>query len=202
MITDESIKNQTSEENESATYGLLLARATKTTRNKIKLKWKKVNGADGYLVYGNKCGKANKYKLIKSLSSNKTSYSQSKLKTGTYYKYMVVAYKLVDGKRVTIAVSKTIHAATTGKSYCNVKSVKVNKSKVSIKKGKSFTIKASEVKSGKILKKHRKICFESTNTSIATVNSKGKIVGKKKGVCYVYAYAQSGVYRKIKVTVK
>ena len=44
--------------------------------------------------------------------------------------------------------------------------------------------------------------YESSNTKIATVNAGGKITAKKKGTCFVYAYAQSGAYKKIKVTVK
>jgi uncharacterized protein YjdB len=44
--------------------------------------------------------------------------------------------------------------------------------------------------------------YESTNPQIATVTAKGVIKGKKAGNCYVYAYAQNGVCRKIKVTVK
>ena len=43
--------------------------------------------------------------------------------------------------------------------------------------------------------------LDYANTSIATVSSKGVIKGKKKGTCYVYVYAQNGVYKKIKVTV-
>ena len=46
------------------------------------------------------------------------------------------------------------------------------------------------------------ISYESSNTSIATVNNEGKIVAVGKGTCYVYAYAQNGVYKKIKITVK
>lgn len=38
---------------------------------------------------------------------------------------MVAAYKIVDGKKVTITVSKTIHAATTGGKYGVYKKVKV-----------------------------------------------------------------------------
>lgn len=52
------------------------------------------------------------------------------------------------------------------------------------------------------MKKHRKVCFESSNPSIATVSAKGVIVAKKKGVCYVFAYAQDGAFAKVKVTVK
>lgn len=71
-----------------------------------------------------------------------------------------------------------------------------------MKKNKTFTVKATEVKQSKKIKKHRKIAFESTNASIASVNKKGQIKGKNKGSCYVYAYAQNGVFAKIKVTVK
>ncbi len=40
------------------------------------------------------------------------------------------------------------------------------------------------------------------DSNIASVDKKGKIKGKNKGSCYVYAYAQNGVFSKIKVTVK
>ena len=41
----------------------------------------------------------------------------------------------------------------------------------------------------------------STNTKIATVTKNGRIKAKKKGTCYIYVYAQNGVYKKIKVVV-
>ena len=52
------------------------------------------------------------------------------------------------------------------------------------------------------MKNHRKVSFESSNPEIATVSKSGKIVAVKKGKCVIYVYAQNGVYRKIKVTVK
>ena len=55
---------------------------------------------------------------------------------------------------------------------------------------------------GNSIKQHRKIKFESSDKAIATVNAKGKITGKKKGKATVYAYAQNGIYKAIKVTVK
>ena len=69
-------------------------------------------------------------------------------------------------------------------------------------KGKTFTLKAAAVSKGGKNKIHRKICFESSNTDIATVSSKGKIKAKKAGVCYIFAYAQDGTYKSIKVSVK
>ncbi|MBQ3369594.1 MAG: Ig-like domain-containing protein [Mogibacterium sp.] len=44
--------------------------------------------------------------------------------------------------------------------------------------------------------------YASNKSAIATVSSKGVIKAKKKGTCYVYAYAQNGVYKRIKVVVK
>jgi uncharacterized protein YjdB len=34
------------------------------------------------------------------------------------------------------------------------------------------------------------------------VNAKGKITGKKKGTATIYVYAQNGLYKTVKVTVK
>lgn len=91
---------------------------------------------------------------------------------------------------------------TSGGKYGNAKSVKVKKAKLSLKKGKTFKIRASEVKKDKALKKHRAICYESSNTKVATVTKKGKIKAKTKGKCTVYVYAQNGKMKKVKVTVK
>ena len=52
------------------------------------------------------------------------------------------------------------------------------------------------------VRKHTGIRYESTNVNIATVSRKGVIKAKNKGTCYVYAYAQDGVFRKIKVAVR
>ena len=183
-------------------FGLLRAQTTKLKKNSVTVKWNKVKNADGYIVYGAKCGAKSKYKVLKVVSGKTTSYTHKKLKKGTYYKYNIVAFKYVNGVKVTLAASKKIHATTLGGKYGVAKAVKLNKSKVKIKKGKTFKIKASEIKKDKKIKRHRAICYESSNTKIATVNSKGKIKAKKKGKCTIYVYAKNGVYKTVKVTVK
>lgn len=183
-------------------FGLLRAQTTKLKKNSVTVKWNKVKNADGYIVYGAKCGAKSKYKVLKVVSRKTTSYTHKKLKKGTYYKYNIVAFKYVNGVKVTLAASKKIHATTLGGKYGVAKAVKLNKSNVKIKKGKTFKIKASEIKKDKKIKRHRAICYESSNTKIATVNSKGKIKAKKKGKCTIYVYAQNGVYKTVKVTVK
>lgn len=70
--------------------------------------------------------------------------------------------------------------------------------------GKTKTLDCQVVlPKGKKMKEHTEVIrYESTNKAIAAVNSKGKITAKTKGICYVYAYAHFGVYKKIKVSVE
>ena len=114
------------------------------------------------------------------------------------YKYLVVA---VNGDKV-LATSKTIHVATKGGKVGNNTGVKLSQTKLSLKADKSKTIKAT-LKNGALkVKIHRKTAWKSDNISVAKVSSKGKLTAVGKGTCYVYAYAQNGVFAKIKVTVK
>lgn len=183
-------------------FGLLKAKTTKITKKSVTVKWNKVKNADGYIVYGAKCGAKSKYKVLKVVSGKTTSYTQNKLKKGTYYKYNIVAFKNINGAKVTTAVSKKIHATTLGGKYGVAKAVKVNKTKATIKKGKTFKIKASEIKKDKKIRRHRAICYESSNTAVAAVNAKGKVKGVKKGKCTIYVYAQNGVYKTVNIKVK
>ena len=207
LVTDQTITSQkTDDDVKGAYFARIQARVSQITENNIKLVWNKVKGADGYLVYGNRCNTKKliyEYKLAKTITnSSKRSYIQRKCKKGNYYKFIVRAYKNIDGKKVTIAVSKTIHVVTNGGKNGNAGSVKVNKGKVSLKKGKTFQIKAKEIKQKKKLQYHRKVCYESSNPKVASVSKKGVIKAKKKGKCNVFVYAQSGIYKKVVVTVK
>lgn len=203
LVSDTTITSQKNDKDiKGSSFARIQAATGKLDKTSVKLKWNKVNGADGYLVFGNKCGKGNKYQFIKDVKGVKTNLGLKKLKKGTYYKYVVRAYKLIGDKKVTIALSKTVHATTKGGKYGVAKAVKVNKSKVNLKAGKTFTIKASEIKEDKTIRHHRDIVYESSDLAVATVDKHGVVKAVKKGSCYVYAYAQNGVYKKIKVTVK
>lgn len=191
-------------EPKGSAFGMLRLGISKSTKTSHKLKWTKVKNASGYIIYGNKCGKKYSYTKLAQVSGKKTSWTHKKLKKGTYYKYIIVAYQLQNGTQKVIARSKTVHAATTGGKVGNYKSVKLNKTKVTLKKGKTFKIKAKEIAVSKKLKvkRHRKVCYESSNKKIASVNKKGVIKAKKKGKCLIYVYTQSGTYKTIKLTVK
>ena len=190
------IATKNENDQKGSTFSLLQAKGVPKSKSSIKLSWKGIKGAAKYVIYGNKCGKSNVFKKIKEVSG--TSYTQKKLKKGTYYKYLVVA---VSGDKA-LAVSKTIHVATKGGKVGNNTGVKLNKTKLSLKKGESQTLKAT-LKTGNLkVKIHRKVAWASSNVSVAKVNKKGKITGVKKGTCYVYAYAQNGVFAKVKVTIE
>lgn len=187
-------------------YSKLRLRVPTSTRTTNVLKWTKQTGADGYVIYGNLCNSKGKtYKLVKQVTikdNTTTSWIDTKLASGTYYKYYIKAYKLVDGMKVWIAKSKVVHSTTTGGKYGNAKSVKVNKTSVSLAVGKTFSIKAEQVLKDKPIAGHQNIKYESGNSKVASVTSKGVIKAKKKGTCYIYVYAQNGMYKRIKVTVK
>lgn len=210
-ITEKVIVNRTSDNDiKGSAFGLLKARITSVKKNSMKVKWSKIKGADGYIIYTAPCGKKNKLKKVRSVSAKSTSATFKKLKKGTYYKFLVIAYKKVGNVKVTMSVSKTIHATTTGGKYGVAKSVKINKignkknvNKVTLKKGKSTTVKATEVRQikNKKIQKHRGIKLETSNPKFAVIKG-SKIIAKGKGKCTVYAYAQNGVYTKITVTVK
>ena len=189
-----------------------LTRTTATGDHSMTVGWAKVEGAAGYEVFFSRCdGKGSKTtKKVKTIKGNKTfTWTKSGLKKGTAYKAYVKAYTMKNGKKTYIGSSPIMHAYTGGasKKYTNAKSISVNKTKVELKKGKTFKIKAKVKK----LKKNKKLMpkthvatirYLSTDKKIATVSKKGKITAKGKGTCYVYAYAHNGVYKKIKVTVK
>ncbi len=186
-----------------STFAPLYLKATGKSKS-IKLTWKKVAGASGYIVYGSACGKNIKMAKLTTLTSSKKSYTAKKLKANKYYKYMVVAYKTIDGKDYVISQSKVAHASTTKSAkYGNPKKITIKKASVTVKKGKKTTLKPKLTLTKKKMRGHvAKFRYESANTAIATVTKKGVVKGIKKGKTYVYIYAQNGVYKRVRITVK
>ncbi|GEM_PF-3518541 len=203
-------------------FAPLKLKSTSQGKGNIKLSWTKNKKAVKYVVYGNSCNaKGKKYKPVKISTTKGGSYNvkkigKAKVKKGTYYKFIVVA---LDKKNNVVSTTKTIHVATKGSKAGNHKSVtvkaKVNAkgkatkkytslSKTVLKKGKSLKLKVSLNPQSKKqnVSKHVGVRYESSNTKIATVSSKGVIKAKKaKGSCTIYVYAQNGVSKTIKVKV-
>ena len=198
-LVEKTLTNTKSDKDPNgSTFNLLQVRNTKTTKNSIKLSYKKPSGTKKFVIYGVQCG--SKYKKIKE--TNKTLYNATKLKKGKYYKFIVVA---LNSKGKVLATSKTIHVATKGGKYGNPSKVKItNTSKVKkITKGKKVKIKTKVINPKNVtVKAHRKVNFESTKPSIVKVSKTGTITAKKKGTATIYAYAQNGIMTKVKIKVK
>lgn len=173
----------------------MTARTTKVNKSSAVFRWKQVKGADGYLIYGCRYGKKNKMKLLKHIKNTKKNKKKKnlkvtlrKLRKGKFYKFKVVAYRKVKGKKKTIAVGKNLYIVTRHKKYTNSKSVKVKVkvgrkvrkkavSKLTLKVGKSARLIASEVKASRKKKivRRRRVKFESSNPKVVKINAKGKL---------------------------
>ncbi|MDY5498268.1 MAG: hypothetical protein SPF99_09865, partial [Anaerobutyricum sp.] len=179
------------------------ATASKTS---IKMKWNAVPNADGYVIYQNKCGAKSVMRKIKEIQSGKTlTWTHNKLKKNSQNRYYVKAYKIIGGKRYFIKTSNQIHLVTKGGQYTNVKKLKSRVSSVSLKKGKTKALKITQTyveKNKKLVKHMRPLTYTTSDKKVATVTKKGVIKAKGKGSCYIYITAYSGVYTRVKVTVR
>lgn len=196
----------------ATTGSFILAGITNIKTTKATVKWTKVKGADGYMIYMNRCaaeGKTTNLKKVKTIKGNSTlQWTKTGLLKNKTYKWQVVAYKTVSGKQKILAKSFMPHIITAGgKNYCNPKSVTLNKTSLTLKKGKTAKLKATIVKASskkKLLAATHcaRIRWTSSNKKIAAVTSAGKITAKTAGTCTIYAVAASGTRKACKVTVK
>ena len=186
----------------------LVAKA-KAGNKKGTISWQRIAGAAKYQIYFSKCNtEKKKYtpKLYKTVSGKKGSFKIKKLKKHTYYKFYFVALDK-SGKR--IGKSLKVHFCTNNSSgkFTNPKIIKVNKSKVKVKKGAKVKLKAkvTKVKKDKKLTngKHTvKVRYHSENKKVAKVSKSGVITGVNPGWCRVYVMAANGIWKTVEVTVK
>lgn len=79
--------------------------------NSVKLTWKKVSNAKGYLVYQYDSTKK-KWNKIASVPSNTTLYTVKKLSSGSTYRFAVKAYLMQDKQQVTSPSYTSLYTAT------------------------------------------------------------------------------------------
>ena len=192
--------------------GTLIARATASGNTALNYKWTKVNNVSGYDIFVSRCdynGKKYTAKRVKTISGNKTfTWTQKKLAKNTCYKAYVKAYTIKNGKKNYVKMSPLIHVCTGNarNSLTNPKSISINRTAVTLKPGKSATVKGTVTKVRNDLHfpdgHAARVRYLTTNSKVATVSSSGKITAKSKGICTIYAYAQNGLWKTCKVTVK
>lgn len=111
-------------------------KAASTYYSTIKLTWKKVPGASGYVIYRSLSDSDN-YKKLKTITSGSTtSYSNTKLPLGETYRYKIRPYRETAGQReygeLSKSVLKKVRPATP--SISSVKRTSYKSLKISWKK--------------------------------------------------------------------
>ena len=179
--------------------------AGKAQKNSIVVSWRKYPGAAGYDVFWCYCNGSINYKKAGTVKNGRLSMTHKNLKSNREYKYFVAAYKMVKGRKIYIAKSNEVHVAMKKARTTNAFSIKVNRTTVILKPGKTFRLKCqltSENRKKKLLSHPSSYRYYTTNSKIATVSQNGVIRAKAKGSCSIYILASNGVYKRVTVKVK
>ena len=179
--------------------------AGKAQKNSIVVSWRKYPGAAGYDVFWCYCDGSINYKKAGTVKNGKLSMTHKNLKSNREYKYFVAAYKMVKGRKIYIAKSNEVHVAMKKARTTNAFSIKVNRTTVILKPGKTFRLKCqltSENRKKKLLSHPSSYRYYTTNSKVATVSQNGVIRAKAKGSCSIYILASNGVYKRATVKVK
>ena len=171
---------------------------------KITISWRSYEDADGYDCYWSYCDGKRSYKKLATVKAAKDRVTSRRLDNNRRYKYFVVAYKLIDGKKVYIAKSNSLHVALKDAKATNAKKVTVNQTNVRLKAGDTFVIRSRtrlENTNKKELLHVAAYRYYTSDQSVASVSKTGKIKALKSGTCVIYVVANNGVYGTIKVIV-
>lgn len=177
----------------------------KAQKNSIVVSWRKYPGAAGYDVFWRYCDGSINYKKAGTVKNGKLSMTHKNLRSNREYKYFVAAYKMVKGRKIYIAKSNEMHVAMKQARTTNAVSIKVNRTTVILKPGKTFRLKCQltgENRKKKLLSHSSPYRYYTTNSKIATVSQNGVIRAKAKGSCSIYILASNGVYKRVTVKVK
>ena len=177
----------------------------------INVRWGSVPDADIYEVYAAYCGKVFRNKpevTTKKNSAKIKKINGKKLDLKKNFKLYVVSYKVIDGGKITLGKTITGHVVgRKNKKYTNAKNIKLAKSNVSLKPGGKYKIKAKTIlvdkKKKQLTNAHaNEFRYSTSDSTVATVDNKGKIYAVNAGQCYVYVYSRNGYSKKIAVTVE
>lgn len=184
------------------------------TAEAMKVFWGRVEGAEGYDVYVQICGKRFTAKSITNVADGNATetvikkINGKKIDLNRNYKIFVKAYKLVDGKKVILSRTVIAHSTSVKNAkYTNVKDITVSKNSYDLSVGTTANIVAHSVKAdGKkqILGDNhvKEFRYASSNEAVATVSKSGKITALTAGNCEIYVYGINGSREIVEVTVK
>lgn len=157
----------------------------------VKLTWKKVSDATGYVVYRKNSGSKSwkKIKIVKGAS--KTTYTDSTVKSkhGTVYSYRIESYESVNGQTAKAVSKEKKILRLTAPTKLKIANQKGRKLSVTWKKQKKISGYQIQYSTGKTFAKGTKM------TNIVKSSDKAVIKKLKKGKTYyvrIRSYQKSG----------
>ena len=157
----------------------------------VKLTWKKVSDATGYVVYRKNLGSKSwkKIKIVKGASKNTYTDSTVKSKHGTVYSYRIESYKSVNGQTAKAVSKEKKILRLTAPTKLKIANQKGRKLSVTWKKQKKISGYQIQYSTGKTFAKGTKM------TNIVKSSDKAVIKKLKKGKTYyvrMRSYQKSG----------
>lgn len=148
---------------------------------KSAVKTTKISGLTKKLTI-NKGKKATLSPVITPVTSlQKVTYSSSNKKVATVSSKGVITAKKAGTAKITVKSGSKKYVVTVTVPKTATTAINKVPSAISIKKGKTYTLKASRTPSNS----DYAITYTSSNKKVATVDKKGKITGKKAGTAKI-----------------
>lgn len=141
--------------------------------------------------------KSIKAKVTPSDSTDKIEYTSANTKIAKVSSTGVVTAKKAGTTTITVKAGK-LKKTVKVTVKISAKEVKLNKTKLTLKKGKKQTLKATLRPADAT----DRLTFTSSNKNIVTVDSKGRLTAKKAGTATITVKAENGKKATCKVTVK
>jgi uncharacterized repeat protein (TIGR02543 family) len=154
--------------------------------DKVKITWGKSSNAEGYCIYYRKLG--GPWVEVTYVDANTTSYVCDGLDADTSYTFTVRAFNhnkwsAYDKHGLTVRTPKL------PSGEIKVYHVELDRDFIYMNVGESYTLNATVYPANAT---NKKLKWESADTSIATVDSNGRVSGVGEGTTMVYARATDG----------
>lgn len=180
-------------------------KAVSADAHAIRISWKKVKQAKGYMVYRYDSG-SKKYKEIKTVSANKKKWTNRGLTTDKIYKYKVRAYKTVKGKKKLGKLSYSVSAKpqTKESQVKNVRRIYISASSEIYPgyRGENWSTVLTGSYDEDVKPVSEKLVWSSSNPKVLKVGKNGNFRALKTGKAYLIARAHNGIQARCKIKVR
>lgn len=194
-MPEETIYSDWTQEYDISTINLAttMEQEVKNVPGSVTVSWKEVSSAEGYLVYRTAEKSGADRKLLTKAKAEETSYTDSTVIPGVFYRYEVIPY--LGEESGTCKDTVSVCAKEKEKEEVDTESEKEEVVADSVYLAEGFT-KKLPVNSGEAVQS-----WSSSNKKVATVDSRGKVTAKKKGKAVISAKLENGRVLKYKITV-